>query len=185
MSVAGVPQWLSRSIPHQNRWCNSSCQRAWHWRGEHLFHTPVVLLLQSNSVSTHVVVIQSAIHWHLWADVCPSTRCMWAHWPFCPRRHPHPVHITWNVHPCSVDTPVDVHGRSHSFLFIHPREVFLAWCWVMARPFSSCCIVLLSLPPGVCSTGVGLDTSVLYLADTCTCKGMPPSDAMRRNSVLM
>ena len=70
-------------------------------------------------------------------------------------RFPCPLHITWSLHLSSVDAPVDVHGRSHSFPLIHPREVFLAWHWVDIRPPSSCCVVLLSLPLGVGLTGVG------------------------------
>ena len=85
-----------------------------------------------------------------------------------------------NLHPYSVDAPVDVHGRSHSFPFIHPRGVFLAWCWVITRPLSSCCIVLLSLPLGVGLTGVGL-VHLSHTWHTPTHKGTPPSDAMRRN----
>ena len=64
--------------------------------------------------------------------------------------------LLWNLRPSSVDAPVDIHGRSHSFIFIHPREVFLAWHWVITRPLSSCGVVLLSLPSGVGLTGVRL-----------------------------
>ena len=39
---------------------------------------------------------------------------------------------------------------------IHPREVFLAWCWVDVIPPSSHGVVSLSLPLGVGLTGVGL-----------------------------
>ena len=54
-----------------------------------------------------------------------------------------------------MDALVDVHRKSCSFLLIHPREVFLAWCWVIARPLSSCGIVSLSLPLGVGLAVVG------------------------------
>ena len=87
-----------------------------------------------------------------------------------------------NLHQFSVHTPVDVHGRSHSFPFIHPREAFLAWHWVIARPSSSCGIVLLSLPLGVGLTGVGL----VHPSHTCwtpTHKGTPASDPMRRSQL--
>ena len=126
-----------------------------------------------------VVVVQSAICWHLWVDIHPFTNRMWSCQPYCQWRHPCPLHIALNLHPSSMDTLVDIHGRSHSFLFIHPRKVFLAWCWVIARPLSSCDVVL-SLPPGVGLTWVGL----VHLAcawQTPMHKGMPASDAMRRS----
>ena len=91
-------------------------------------------------------------------------------------------HLTWCLHPFSVDTPVDIHRRSCSFLLIHPREVFLAWCWVITRPLSSHGVVLMSLPLGIGLTGVGL----VYLSHawmTPTHKGLPVSDAMRRSKL--
>ena len=97
-----------------------------------------------------MVVIQSTVWWHLWAeDVYPSAK----HMQSC--RHPLPIHITWSLHPSLVETLVDVHGRSHNFPLIHPREVLLAWCWVVARPLSSCSVISLSLPMGVGLTGWG------------------------------
>ena len=125
------------------------------WRGAYPFHTPMVLLPWTSSVSRHgghpVCYPMASTGW----DVYPSTKCMWSFWPFCQWRHPHPLHITWNLHPSSVDALADINGTSHSFLLIHPREVFLAWHWVIARPLSSCGIVLLSHPLGVGLTGVG------------------------------
>ena len=103
-------------------------------------------------------------------------------WPFCQWRCPCPLHITLNLHPSSVDGLADIHGRSHCFPFIHPREVFLAWCLVFARPSSSCGIVLLSLPLGVGLTGVGL-VHLSYAWQTPTHKGMPVSDATRRSQM--
>ena len=129
-----------------------------------------------------MVVIQSTIHWHLWIDIYPPTKCMWACWPFSQGTCSWPLHIAWNLHPSSVDTLADIHRRSHSFLFIHPREVFLTWCWVIARPSSSCGIVLLSLPPEVDLTGVELE----YLSHawwTPTHKKMPATDVMRRSQL--
>ena len=87
---------------------------------------------------------------------------------------PCPLHITWNLHPSSVDALVDVYGRSCSFPFIHPKEVFLAWHWVIARPLSSCGIVLLSLSSGSRLDWGGTGTSVLYLADTHTVREHQP-----------
>ena len=118
------------------------------WRGTYPFHIPMVLPLRPSSVSSchgcPVCYLMASMGW----DVYPSTK----HMQSC--RHPHPVHVTWNLYPSSVDAPADVHGRSHSFPLIHPMEVFLAWCWVIARP--SCGIVLLSLPLGVGWSGSGL-----------------------------
>ena len=160
MSAAGVPLWMSGSILYQARWqlvvvkldmegcipityCQWSC---WH------DSVPWVVM----------VVIQSTIWWHLWAgDIYPSTK----HMQSC--RHPLPMHVTWSLHPSSMDTLVDIHGRSCSFPLIHPREVFLAWCWVIARTLSSR-VFLLSLPLGVGLTGVELGTSVPCLADSHT-----------------
>ena len=91
-----------------------------------------------------------------------------------------PQHIAWKLHPSSVDVLADIHGRSHSFPFIHPREVFLAWCWVITRPLSSYGVVLLSLPSGVGLTGVGW-VHPFHAWQTPTCKEMPASDATRRS----
>ena len=102
--------------------------------------------------------------------------------PFCQGRHPHPLHIAWNLHPSSVDALVNAHGRSHRLPFIHPREIYLAWCWVITRPLSSCGIVLLSLPLGVGLTGVGL-VHPSHTWHTPMCKGMPVSAARRRSQL--
>ena len=93
-----------------------------------------------------------------------------------------PLHITWSLHPSSVDALADVHGRSCNFPLIHPREVLLAWCWVIARPLSSHGIISLSLPLGVGLTGVGL-VHLSHAWQTPTHKGMPVSDAMRRSQL--
>ena len=91
------------------------------WRGAYLLHTPQWSCCHDQVPWVVVVVIQSAIWWHLWAgDYYPSAKCMWS----C--RHPLPLHITWRLHLSSVDSSVDIHGRSHSILLIHPREVLLA-----------------------------------------------------------
>ena len=127
-----------------------------------------------------VVVVQSIIQWHLWVDIYPSIKCMWSCWSFCQWRHPCPLHIAWNLHLSSVDALADIHRRSHSFPFIHPREVFLAWHWVITRPSSSCGIVLLSLPWGVDLTGVGL-VYPSHTWQTPMHKGTPASDTMQRS----
>ena len=154
-------------------------QRAWH-SGVYTCFIPQWSCYCIPVLWAVMVVIQFAIHWHLWVDIYPSTNCMWACWPFCKGRCPQPLHIAWNLHPSSVDALSDIHGRSHSLLFIHPREVFIAWHWVIARPSSSCGIVLMSLPLGVGLTGVGLEHPS-HALQTPMHKGMPTSDAMRRN----
>ena len=109
-------------------------------------------------------------------DIYPFTKSTWSCRLSCP------LHITWSLHPSSVDALVDVHRRSHSFPLIHPMEAFLAWCRVNTRPLSSCGIFLLSLSLGVGLTGEGL----VYLSCawwTSTHKGMPVSDAMRRSQL--
>ena len=123
-----------------------------------------------------MVVIQSTVWWHLWADIYPSAKCMQS----C--RHRLPLHITWSLHLFSVDTLVDVHERSHSLPLIHPREVFLAWCWVITRPLSSHGIILLSLALGVGLTGVGL-AHLSHAWQTPTHRGIPVSDATRRSQL--
>ena len=115
-------------------------------------------------------------------DVYPSTKHMCSCWPFCQKRHPHTLHITWNLCPSSVGTLVDVRGRSHSFPLIHHRWVFLAWCWVITRPSSSCGIVILSLPLGVGLSRVRF-THLSHTWQMSTWKGMPASDAMRRRQL--
>ena len=97
-----------------------------------------------------MTVVWSAIQWHLWArDIYPSIKHTWS----C--RHPLPLHVTWSLHPSSAYASADIHGRSCSFPLIHPREVFLAWCWVITRPLSSHGVFSLSLPLGVGLTGWG------------------------------
>ena len=54
------------------------------------------------------------------SDIITSAKYMY--FPWCQQ----PYHITCGLHPSSVEAPVDVHGRSHNFPLIHPREVLLA-----------------------------------------------------------
>ena len=98
-----------------------------------------------------VAAIQSAIWWHQQAgDVYTLPKCIWS----C--RHLLPLHITWSLHPSSVDALVDFHRRSWNFPLIHPRKVWLVWHWVVARPLYTCGIISLSLPMGVGLARVGL-----------------------------
>ena len=114
--------------------------KKWTQRGAYHFIPPMVLLPWLSSASSHN---GHSFHYPMastGSDVYPSAKCMQC----C--RHPLPLHIIWSLHLSSVDALVDVHRRSHSFPLIHPREVFLAWCWVIIRPLSSHGIVSLSLP---------------------------------------
>ena len=177
LSAAGVPLQLSGSILSQGRWW----QVIEELDMEH--HIPISYPQWScycNSVLWVVmVVIQSTIWWHLWAETSiPLPKCTWS----C--RHPLPLHATWSLHPSSVDAPADVHRRSHSFPLIHPREVFLAWCWVINRPLYSHGVVSLSLHLGVGLTVVGL-VHLSHTWKTPTHKGTPVSDAKRRSHVVV
>ena len=73
------------------------------------------------------------------SNVIPLTKCACSFWCL------HPLHITWGLHPSSVDALVDVHSRSHNFPLIHPREVLVAGHWVTALPPLSCGIIIYSL----------------------------------------
>ena len=107
-------------------------------------------------------------------DVIPSAKCTCSFW------HLHLLHITWCLHPSSVDALADVHVISHNFLLIHPREVLLAGHWVTTWPLLSCGIITSSLPLEVGLHGVGL----VHLSHTWLTpihKGMATSDMMRRS----
>ena len=150
--------------------------KSWHGGVHTHFIPPMVLLPWLSSMSSHgshpVCCLVASMSW----DIYPSAKCMWS----C--KDPCPLHITWSLPLSSVDAPADIHGRSHSFLLIHPREVFLAWCWVIIRPSSVHGIVSLSLSLGVGLTGVGL----VHLSHTWWIsmhQGMPASDAMRRSQL--
>ena len=83
-------------------------------------------------------------------DVIPSASCMCSFWGLQPH------HITCDLHPSSVDAPVDVHSRSCNFLFFHLREALLVGHWVTTLPLSSCGILLFSPLTEVVLHGVGL-----------------------------
>ena len=153
--------------------------KTWH-RGVHTHFIPQGSCYCVPVLWVVVVVIQSVIQWHLWAEtsIPPPNACNPASHSVNKDTHTH--HTLPGIHPSSVDAPVDIHRRSHSFLLIHPRGVFLAWHWVISRPSSSCGVVLLSLPLGVGLTGVGL-VHPSCTSWTPTCKGMPASDTTRKS----
>ena len=150
----------------------TGCQRTWH-RGVHTcIIPPMVLLPQLSSVSSHGGHSVCYLMASTGQDIYPSAKCMLS----C--RHPCLLHVTWSLHPSSVDVLVDVHGRSHSFPLIHPREVFLAWHWMTSRPLSSHGIISLSIPLGVGLAGVGL-VHLSHTWQTPIHKGIPASDMTR------
>ena len=110
------------------------------------------------------------------SDVIPSAKCTCSFW--CLQPHD----ITIGFHPSSVDALVDIHGRSHNFPLIHPREVLLAGHWVTALPLLSCGIIICSLPSEVCLHEVGL-VHLSHAWWTPIHKGMPTTDAMRRSQL--
>ena len=144
------------------------------WRGAYLFHICMFLLPWPSLVSSHGSHPVHYVMASMGQDIYPFAKHTWS----C--RHPCPLHITWSFHPSSVDAPVDIHGRRYSFPLIYPREVFLAWCWVITRPSTACGIVSLSLPLGVGLTGMGL-VHLSHTWCTPTHKGMPASDTIRRS----
>ena len=172
-SVAGVPLWISGSILHQGGW--QQVIKKLDMEGCIPIKYPSWSCCCDSVPWVVMAVIQSAIQWHIWAgDIYPPSKCMWS----C--RHPLPLHITWSLHPSSVDTPVEVHGRRCSFSLIHPREVLLAWHWVIARPLTSHGIISLSLPLGIGLTGVGM-VHLSHAWWTPMHREMLVSDAMRRS----
>ena len=150
-------------------------QKTWHG-GVHTHFTPHFWSCYHDSVLWMVVVvIWSTIQFHLQAVMSlppPNVHD--------PADIAHPLHVTWSLHPSSVDALADVHSRNCSFPLIQPREVCLAWCWMIAWPLFSCGVFSLSLPLGVGLTGVGL-VHLSCAWQTPTHKGTPVSDMMRRS----
>ena len=72
-------------------------------------------------------------------DIVPSALRM------CSFQGLQPSHITCGLNLSSVDGPVDVHSRSHNFLFSHPREALLVGHQVTTLPLSSSGILFFHL----------------------------------------
>ena len=83
-------------------------------------------------------------------DIVPPALCT------CSFQGLQPNHITCGLHPSPVDAPVDVHGRSHNFLFFHSPEALLVGHQVTTLPLSSCGILFFSPLTEVVLHGVGL-----------------------------
>ena len=98
------------------------------------FHSPHFVwpcLPWSSSVIGHIPLGAHYLPASTGIDIIPSALHT------CSFQGLQPHHITCGLHPSSVDTLVDVNGRSHNFLFFHPREVLLVGHWVTALPLSS------------------------------------------------
>ena len=80
----------------------------------------------------------------------PSALCT------CSSRGAPAKHLTWGLHPSSVDAPVDIHNPSHNFPYFHPWEAFLVGRWVTTLPFCSHGIISASPPEEIVLQGVGL-----------------------------
>ena len=108
-------------------------------------------------------------HWH--HSLCLCT---------CSFQSLQPHHVTWDLHPSSVDALVEIHGRSCNFPFFHPREALLVGHWVTSLSLSSCNVLFLSPLAEVVLHGVGLVhlSHVWWLPIH---KGTPISDMMRRS----
>ena len=168
-SMAWVPWWLCRSIPHQSRWwfiikeldmegctpisCLSGlattfqfCEQLW-WSSS-LVSTGIYGLMSIPPLDAHELTGHS---------------------------------VQEDIHTCYTLLEIFTHPQwtLHSFPFIHPREVFLAWHWVITRPLSSFGVVLLSLPLGLGLTGEGL-VHPSHTWQTPPHKGMPAYDVTRR-----
>ena len=143
------------------------------WRGTYLLHPPCLVLLTmtqfcewshqsqgslSNGIYGHRHHSLSQMHVFLLMSTAMS-------------------HYLWS-YPSSVDALVDVYGRSHNFLLIHPREVLLAGCWVTALPIFSCGVISVSPPVEVGLHGVGL-VLLSHAWQMPIHKGMSTSDATR------
>ena len=144
------------------------------WKGTYPLQPPLGLAkLWPSSMSS---CVGHEVH-HLMAstgkDIIPSAKCTCSFQYLCL------LHITWCLHPSSVDALADIHGRSHNFLLIHPREVLLTKHWVTTWPLLSCGDTTSSLPSEVGLCGVGL-VHLSHAWWTPVHKGMPTSDMMRR-----
>ena len=147
--------------------------KTWHRGCIPITYPQIILLPWLSSVSRHgghpVHYLMASLGW----DIYPSAKCTQSCRLSCP------LHTTWSLHLSSVDNLADIHRRSSSFPLIHPREVFLAWCWVIARPLSSHGVFSLSFPLGVGLTWVGL-VHLSHAWQTPTHKGTSVSDITRR-----
>ena len=107
-------------------------------------------------------------------DVIPSALSTCSFWGLQPH------HVTWGLHPPSLDAPVDIHSRSCNFPFFHPREALLVGYWVTTLPLFSCGILFLSPLAEVVFHGVGL-VHLSHVWWMPIHKGTPISDMMRRS----
>ena len=143
----------------------------------YLFHPPHFIwpcLLWPSSVSGHIPLWVHYPPASMGIDVIPYALHTCSFWSLQPN------HFTCGLHPSSVDAPVDVHDRSHNFLFFHPREALLVGCQVTTLPLFSCGILFSSLLTEVVLHGVGL-VHLSHAWQLPIHKGMPTSDMTRRS----
>ena len=121
--------------------------------GTYPFHFPCLLLpclLWPSSMSGCIH------HWVHYPPASTGTSITPSALHTCPFWGVQPHHITCGLHLSSVDAPVDVHGRSHNFPFIHPREALLVGHWMTTLPLFSCGIHFIPPLTEVVLCGVGL-----------------------------
>ena len=141
-------------------------------------HSPLVFdwpcLLWPSSMSGCIHCWVHYLPASMGSNITPSALCT------CSFQGLQPHHITCGLHPSSVDSLVDIHGRSCNFLFIHSREALLVGHQVTTLPLFSCGIYFLPPLTEVVLCGVGLVhlSRVWWLPIH---KGMPTSDVMRRS----
>ena len=132
-------------------------------------------LLWPSSMSGH---IHCGVHYPLASmgiDVIPSNLCT------CSFQGLQSHHVTWGLHPSSVDAPVDIHGRSCNFPFFYPREALLVGHQVTALPLILlwCPLHFTSYRGSLAWGGTGTPVPCLWWLPIH--KGKPTSDAMRRS----
>ena len=173
LQVARVPLLVGGSIPHQRGRQALSFLLTW---GLLTHFTPPCFvwpcLPWPSSMSDHLCCWVHYLPVSMGTDIIPSALCMCSFWGLQPH------HITWGLHPSSVDALVDVHGRSCNFPFIHPREALLLGHWVTALPSFSCGIHFISPPTEVVLHGVGL-VHLFHAWQLPIHKGMPTPDTTR------
>ena len=132
-------------------------------RGTYPLHPPFGLAkLWPSSMSTYVGHGVHHLMVSMGKDIIPSAKCMCSFQNLCL------LHITWCLHPSSVDVLVDFHGRSLKLL-INPPKGSLAG-WALGDHLTTALLwhhhIFTSLGSGLAWDGAG--TSVPCMMDTYT-----------------
>ena len=101
------------------------------------------------------------------SDVISSAKHMWSSRCSCL------LHITWSLHPSSVDTLVDVHGRSHYFLLIHPGKSYWPGIGWLPNHYSLVVSPYLHFPWKLACMGWGWYICPMHDGHLCTRKHQP------------